>query len=327
MWRATTGAVGGFFAVAACGLSPIGEGPPPARDAGTPPVDAPGASDDGPLGSPDGSGDGSGGGPGDATSTDAPGARDATSDVHAETSAGDASSSDTGVLSNAWSLSFDGSATYVDCGAVPIPGDFTIEAWVHPTSFNGETYVLARDERNFGQGQFRFGFLAGGQLFFYMTDATGNDHGLYSGQYNLVSPNAVPSNAWTEVAVTKSAAVFTLFVGGAPAVSVQTSMPFSFGSSMQLPLRIASRVAPNGTSPDGVFAGLIDEVRLWKIARTQAQIQAAMHAEIPSTDPAWSDLQDYWPFDEGSGTATADRSGAHPGTLVGGPSWVTTVPF
>lgn len=96
---------------------------------------------------------------------------------------------------------------------------------------------------------------------------------------------------------------------------------------MHLPLRIGSRVAANGTGADGVFAGLIDEVRLWKTARTQAQIQGAMHAEVPSTDPAWSNLQDYWPFDEGNGTMTADRSGGHPGTLVGGPSWVTTVPF
>ncbi|HEX8792883.1 MAG TPA: hypothetical protein VF765_18180 [Polyangiaceae bacterium] len=96
---------------------------------------------------------------------------------------------------------------------------------------------------------------------------------------------------------------------------------------MHLPLRIGSRVAANGTGADGVFAGLIDEVRLWKTARTQAQIQGAMHAEVPSTDPAWSNLQDCWPFDEGNGTMTADRSGGHPDTLVGGPSWVTTVPF
>ncbi len=327
MWRAAAGAVGGLLSVTACGLSPIGEGPPLARDAAGVPIDAPAGPMDGSPGSPDGAGGEEGGGASDATNADAAGAPDATADVRGDASAADASDAEAGILHDGWSLSFDGSSAYVDCGVVPIPADFTIEAWVHPTGFNGETYVLAEDERNYGQGQFRFGFLAGGQLFFYMTDATGNDHGLFNGQYNLVSSNPVPTDTWSDVAVTKSGAVFTLFIGAAPAASVQASMPFSFGAGMQLPLRIGSRLAPNGSSADGVFAGLIDEVRLWKVARTQAQILAAMNAEVPSTDPAWNELQDYWPFDEGSGTLTVDRSGTHPGTLVGGPSWVTTVPF
>lgn len=269
----------------------------------------------------------------DAASGDgtvAPDAADAdTADAEGDVAAGDVSASDGGPVSDVWSLSFNGASSYVDCGLVPVPGDFTIEAWVRPSAFSGETYVLAEDERNVSQGQFRFGFVPGGQLFFYMTDAGGNDYGLFSGgHYDLVSPAPVPTGTWSEVAVTKAGADFRLLVGGTQVASFTASAAFSYGTGgKQLPLRVGSRVGPNGASADGVFAGLVDEVRLWEVARTQAQIQAAMGGEIAPNDPAWSDLQDYWPFDEGSGTTTADRSGAHPGTLVSGPAWTKMAPF
>lgn len=269
----------------------------------------------------------------DAESGDATSGSDASdsggADAQGADAADDVSTTESGTVADGWSLTFNGANSYVDCGVVPIPGDFTIEAWVRPSAFNGETYVLAEDERNYSQGQLRFGFVPGGQLFFYMTDAGGNDYGLYSnGQYGLVSSGPVPEGAWSEVAVTKAGADFTLFVGGTRVASFSAAAAFSYGTSgLQIPLRIGSRVAPNGTGADGVFTGLIDEVRLWDVARTQAQIQAAMGSEVVPSDPVWSDLRDYWPFDEGSGTTTADRSGTHPGTLVSGPAWVKLAPF
>jgi len=297
-----------------CGLSVAGEAAPIPDDAAAPLPDA--------QHGVDAAADGDATVASDAADPDAPGAQ-------GDASPGDVGAAESGPVSDGWSLSFNGANSYVDCGGVPIPGDFTIEAWVRPSAFNGETYVLAEDERNDSQGQFRFGFVPGGQLFFYMTDAGGNDYGLFAGgHYALVSPAPVPTGAWSEVAVTKAGADFALLVGGAQVASFTASAAFSYGNGgKQLPLRIGSRVAPNGASADGVFAGLVDEVRLWDVARTPAQIQAAMGDEIAPNDPAWSDLQDYWPFDEGSGTTTADRSGAHPGTLVSGLVWTKIAPF
>lgn len=54
------------------------------------------------------------------------------------------------------------------------------------------------------------------------------------------------------------------------------------------------------------WGGLIDEVRIWNIARTQAQIQAAMNSRLVGDEPG---LMGYWPFDEGGGQVAGDASG------------------
>lgn len=234
-------------------------------------------------------------------------------------------------LTGAYSLSFDGQRTYVDCGNFPIPADFTLEAWVNAASFVGETYVMAQDRDTQGPGQFRFGFIAGGQVFFQMSDQNGNSYGLWSSgtqSYALQSPSAVPTGTWTEVAVTKSGASFSLLVNGTVVASRTATQAFSWNDGgMHNPFRIGARVAADGSSPGGVFDGLVDEVRFWKAGRTPAQIAADMRREIVMSDADWNTMLDYWPIDEGSGNKTKDRGGPHDGTLQNGPLWSTQTPF
>ena len=91
------------------------------------------------------------------------------------------------------------------------------------------------------------------------------------------------------------------------------------------PLRVGGTGEVSGAY--GRFDGAIDEVRVWKVARTQAQIAAARGSTIDPSSPSFADLTGYWRFDEGAGTTTADVTGAHAGTLVGGPTWISTTPF
>jgi hypothetical protein len=303
----------------ACGLSEAGDRPSTTSNAGVP-HDAGGSVLDQhvPTGSVD-SGDGPAG--------DASLSMDAIQDAPASDHGG----TDSDTVSSGYALSFDGQKTYVECGDVPIPGNFTLEAWVYPDAFQGETYVMAEDKAYQPDGQFRFGFIASGQLFFIMSDGTGNMWGLQantSAPYNLLSPAPIPTSAWSEVAVTKNDVVFFLLVNGQIVQTVTATGSFVFNNGgQQNPFRIASRVAQMGNSSDGVFDGIIDEVRFWNASRSPAQIQADMQHEITATDPNWSDLQDYWPFDEGSGKTTADRSGNYPGTLKNGPQWVVSTAF
>jgi hypothetical protein len=59
--------------------------------------------------------------------------------------------------------------------------------------------------------------------------------------------------------------------------------------------------------------GLIDEVRVWSIARTQAEIQADMNAVLTGAEPG---LDSYWRFEEGAGQTFSDHGpNARPGTL------------
>lgn len=89
----------------------------------------------------------------------------------------------------------------------------------------------------------------------------------------------------------------------------------------------------------GRFDGVIDEVRIWTIARSKSQIQACMGQELSFSvmsdcyvDP--SILKGYWRFNEGEGHLSADISGAgYSGGFEGPPltnwsgGWVQGAPI
>ncbi len=79
------------------------------------------------------------------------------------------------------------------------------------------------------------------------------------------------------------------------------------------------------------FRGSIDNLRLWNVARTQAEIQNNIDETLP---PATAGLAGYWRFNDATGaTATDGTTNANHGTLGGGvaarqPAWAASdVPF
>ena len=237
--------------------------------------------------------------------------------AEASTDGGPGTSNDAG-----GALQFSGGA-YVAIGQLPIPADFTLEAWVRPSSTSGETCILAEDRNGQGAGQFRLG-IASGQLFFLMSDATGNTGGLYGTGYALESPSTLPLATWTHVAVAKGGTAFTLFVNGAQVAQFNTAgAPLVYGGPA-VAFRIAARVASNGTSADEAYDGTIDEVRFWNLARSGAEIGANMSLTVLPTDPG---LLAYWRFDDGAGLTASDKENHYPGTLVDGPVWVVSTAF
>jgi hypothetical protein len=74
------------------------------------------------------------------------------------------------------------------------------------------------------------------------------------------------------------------------------------------------------------YGGLLDEFRIWNVARSQADIQATMYHALPLPQ---SGLVAYWRFDEGPSVTAGDSSGyGNTGTLVNGPLWISsTAPF
>ncbi|MCI0438988.1 MAG: LamG domain-containing protein [Chloroflexi bacterium] len=87
----------------------------------------------------------------------------------------------------------------------------------------------------------------------------------------------------------------------------------SRASDAGLTLRIG-----NNSAGDGTFEGGIDEVRLWSVSRTQAQIQASMGQELTGSE---SGLAALWKASEGSGATLADSAASGNDGAITGAQW------
>tara|TARA_R110000868_G_scaffold383578_2_gene650599 strand:- start:18186 stop:21050 length:2865 start_codon:yes stop_codon:yes gene_type:complete len=123
--------------------------------------------------------------------------------------------------------------------------------------------------------------------------------------------NAFVSNTWTHLTVLydPSQSLAKMYVNGIEVTVsitgnlstaiVHSSNPFVFGTR-----------SGGGTY---YFNGELDEIRLWKAVRTQAEIQQDMNGTTPNGyNP---DLVAYWQFNEGTGTTTVEQTNHLTGTL------------
>jgi len=84
-------------------------------------------------------------------------------------------------------------------------------------------------------------------------------------------------------------------------------------------------LTPQGTYfSNQYFTGLIDEVRVWNMGRTQDEIRSTMGTVLSGGEPG---LLYYWRFDEGTGLLVNSQAFPSYGTLGGGivntePKWV-----
>jgi hypothetical protein len=195
----------------------------------------------------------------------------------------------------------------LDSNSLDLRGDLTIETWalVSPSA----TYFPAVTKwDDFGTG-FRAYFL------------TVRDHPFYQGRprftwsvdtgqsYDLVGPTVVEPNTWHHFAAVRYGAMSVLYIDGAPVADAAQSTALVWNSGE--PLRIGMGYL---YSVGAVFAtGLLDNVRLWNVARSQADIQASRFGLIGS--PAG--LVGHWTFDETSGAALDSSGNGNHGVFQG----------
>jgi hypothetical protein len=219
---------------------------------------------------------------------------------------------DNGVCAPGIALQFDGVDDRVD---VPVPtlfndlgsSDFTIEAWVYPTSAVFARIVYAQGSASnyatLTRGQ-------NGEVFFYVVD---NGAAV---PVNEVAGNALPLNQWSHVAGTYTTATNTIAV-------------YINGVAQALTNGGASSIGNNGVMTIGsrtngaqFFQGKIDEVRIWKVARSGCDVAAAFACESPVSEAG---LVAEYHFDQGTPdgnnpgeTNLIDSTAAHnDGTLSG----------
>jgi glucose/arabinose dehydrogenase/chitodextrinase len=166
-------------------------------------------------------------------------------------------------------LSFNGSSSTVrvaDSASLDLTTAMTLSAWIQPTASQSGWKTILQHESDA-----------------YFLNASNSDGplrpsggGTLGGntQY-LGGPAANPVNAWTNVALTYDGATLRLYINGTQVASRAATGAIQTTNS---PLWIG------GNSPYGeYFQGLIDEVRVYNRALTQAEVQNDMNAPIVPT--------------------------------------------
>lgn len=180
-------------------------------------------------------------------------------------------------------LDFNGSSSYVNCGnpaSLKISGNLTIEAWIYNESVTGYgNCIVSRaveSETADGNISYQFRILPDGSLRFLWESGSGTNQDV------TTSAGVISNNIWHHVAAVREVGTTSkvwLFVDGIciPSVAVGTTNP-SGGTNVN------ERVWIGANNQDGTyryyFNGRIDEVRIWNVVRTTAQIQENMYKNL-----------------------------------------------
>ncbi len=214
-------------------------------------------------------------------------------------------------------LKFDGGDDYVQLGAsgVVLGTNYTQEAWIYPQFTDVNYHAFIGNEASGGYAETRSpSMYVVGQTMLHVGFGTGSQW------INSMTTNVLRLNAWNHVATTYDSTALRVYVNGQLVHSLSTTaVPANY------PVQNFGRIR------DSLFPGMIDEVRLWNLARTAPQIAAFWNRRLVGNE---TNLVAYYPMDEAAGTMTADASGhGYTGSLVNGPLWntaedaVAPVPF
>ncbi len=234
-------------------------------------------------------------------------------------------------------IDFDGANDYVTFGSAPGLGaaTFTLECWFKregagtttSTGTGGITSAIPLLTKGRGEAEgsnvdmnYFLGLRSTDNVLAadFEEGAGGASPGL---NHPVFGVTTIRNDTWYHAAVTYDGTTWNLYLNGQLETTLAVGQPPRSDSIQHAGL--ATAMTSTGAAA-GFFAGVIDEARVWNVARTQTEIQAGMFSEVT----AGTGLIGRWGLNEGSGT-TAGNSvpGGVSGTLTNGPLWVPGTPF
>jgi hypothetical protein len=239
-------------------------------------------------------------------------------------------------------LQFNGSSQYATLGTASQlrSATFTVELWFKRTAAGvgtgtgsgGITSAIplitkgrAEAETAAADVNYFFGIDASsGKLVADFEEAQAAQGGTTPGLNHPITGTAViaADSTWHHAAATYDGTTWNLYLDGALDGTLSVGRPANVLTNV---LTSVGSARTTGGVAAGFFAGVVDEVRIWNVARSQAQINATKNIEITS---AQTSLLGVWNLNEGTGSSLSDGSGnSITGATIGSPNWVAGFPI
>jgi uncharacterized protein (TIGR02145 family) len=225
-----------------------------------------------------------------------------------------------------YALDFDGVDDFVNCGhdvSLNITETLTVEAWINPSGWG--------EFESYGYGR----IVDKNAIKLFLV----NDGGSYYDNHSLVFAlknsessyaigsvdNSISLNEWQHVAATYNGnGEAYIYING---VEQETSGTLPTGALMDHSADVL--YIGEAVSQTRAFEGLIDEVRIWNVERSETEIQDYMFSYLAGTETG---LAGYWQMNEGQGSVINDLSGNNnigqlgstTGNDPGDPFWTPT---
>ena len=182
-----------------------------------------------------------------------------------------------------------------------VENPLTIEAWISIEALPEDTDVI---------------FMANGRYSMEINSSGRIETGMLVGGSweHAVSSDSVSTEGWHHVSLTRDGSAVTFYIDGVVAgtgniangnITADDTFPLSVGA--------------NHLGTVLYFDGMMDEVRVWNVARTQKEILLTMNKVLAGDEAG---LVAYYNFDQVTGTSLPDVTGHGNGTLAGSPAWV-----
>ena len=134
----------------------------------------------------------------------------------------------------------------------------------------------------------------------------------------------INTGVWYHVAATYDGSFWSLYLNGQLETNLAVSLPNRVQRHDSIQHAGVATALNSTGATNGLFQGIMDEIRIWNHARAQSQIQATMSNEVTSG----TGLLGRWGFNEGEGDIAGNSvAGSPSGILSNGPMWVTDSPF
>ncbi len=178
----------------------------------------------------------------------------------------------------------------------------TLEAWINADEWAGSIWgacIISKQGTDPDKG---FGFTVGenGRIEF--------NHSIDESWKAVQTGQILGPNTWYHIAGVYDGSTMKIYVNGILQAEVNVQGTPTPGNG------VVMNFGDNPTWPGRFFAGTLDEIRIWNVARSEEEIRDNMSTELTGSEPG---LVGYWNMNEGSGLTIADASGnGNDGTLL-----------